>query len=286
MKVESLESTDDTAAMESPSYAARLLMVLIKLNFVPVKLDKTGAATFRLFSFRCVLCFACWFLPFICFTAVVIYKVILVTILEFGIPAGFWVAYGTSIAILSSLMLMATCLPFCLGYLVGQAELLIPHEIAPTGFLKLILIWVISASNLFLPEILGEQATGFLFCNKISSSLILLEETFCLGILKMVANSFKRKCQQLKSSGNLYGTAKRILDLYKSIKRGAGPIFLVLYSYNTVSVIILLYQVIAKISSASQSFMGLVGTLLWLYELSVYGQELNENIRSSAALLR
>ena len=286
MKVASLESTVDTTAMEKPSFAARLLMVLIKLNFVPVKLDKTGGAAFQLFGFRCFLSFACWFLPFICFTGVFIYKVILLSIIETGIPAGFMVTYGTAIALLSSLMLMAICLPFCLGYLVGQAELLIPHEIAPTCFLKLISIGVISVCNVFLPEILGAQINGFMFCNKISSSLIYLEEVICLGILKMVVSSFKWKCEQLKSSECFYSTAKRILDLYKSIKTGAGPIFFVLYSFGTVSIIILLYQVIDNISSVADNFMGLVGMLLCLYELSEYGQELEENMRSSAVLVR
>ena len=286
MRVAALESNDYNKTMKKPSFAARLLVVLIKLNFVPVKLDKTGKAAFRPFSFRCVLSFTVWYLPFICFTGAFMYKGIVVPWIEYGIPVGFTVVYVTGIAIVSSLMLMSSFLPFCLGYLVGQVELLIPMEIVPTNFLKLILIWIIAVINFFLPEMLGGEASGILFCNKISNSLLLLEETIGICILKMVAKSFRGKCEQLKSSRNVYSTAKRILDLYKSIKTGAGPIFFVLYSYSTVTIIILLYQNFAGLSSVTESLMGLVAILLILYELSAYGQELNENICSSAVLVR
>ena len=286
MKVAPLESNYDNTATEKPSFAARLLVVLIKLNFVPVKLDKTGKAAFRLLSFRCFLSFACWALPFICFISVFIYESMLVFWIEFGIPAGLTIVYVTGLSILSSLMLMATFLPFCLGYLVGNVDLLIPIEIAQTNFLKLILIWTMAVSNLFLPEILGAEASGILFGNKISSSLLILWHIIGIGVLKMLANSFKRKCEQLKYLGSFYSTATRILDLYKSIKKGAGPIFFLLYSYDTLTIIVMLYQIIAGLSSVTETFMALSGICLMLYELSAYGQELNENICSSAALVR
>ena len=285
MKIEPVEFNKDPAAMEKPSFASRLLVVLIKLHFVPVKLDKIGKATFTFLGFRHVLSFVCWYLPVICFYAVFLYAVMLAPIFQyntFGIP----VMTFTAIAMVSFLMLLALSLSYCLGYLVGHSELLIPTEIASTNLLKLILIWVIGTANLFLPEILGAEARGIIFCNKIFSSMVILEQQICLGILKIIANSFKKKCEQLKTSENLIHASTRNLDLYKSIKKGSGPIFFILYSYGTISIIINLYQLIAGIIPFTENAMGMLAILLMVYELSAYGHELNADICSSAALVR
>ena len=285
MKVASLESDENTKAEEKKSFASRLLVVLIKLNFVPVKLDQNGKAIFRLFSFRYVLSIACWYLPFICFNAFYVYVVILVPVFQYG-TNGLIVISLTGLAIEFSGMLVALSLPYCLGYLLGHSELLIPMEIAPTNLLKLVLIWAIAVTSLFLPEIIGTEATGIWFCHKIFFSLLILEQQICLGILKIISYSFKRKCEQLKTSGNFYKASTRTLDLYKSIKTGAGPFFFVLYSYGTLSIIIDLFMIIAGYISIIENFMGMFATLLGLYEISAYGQELYENICASAMLVR
>ena len=285
MKVASLESDENTKAEEKKSFASRLLVVLIKLNFVPVKLDQNGKAIFRLFSFRYVLSVACWYLPFICFNAFYVYVVILVPVFQYG-TNGLIVISLTGLAIEFSGMLVALSLPYCLGYLLGHSELLIPMEIAPTNLLKLVLIWAIATTNLFLPEILGREATLIGFGYKMLVSLFVLTQQICVGILKIISNSFKRKCKQPKSSENFYDASKRTLDLYKSIKTGAGPFFFVLYSHNTLSTIIILYQIIDGITPFTESLMGMLAVLLMLYELSAYGQELYENICASAMLVR
>ena len=286
MKVASLESDENTKAEEKKSFASRLLVVLIRLNFVPVKLDQNGKAIFRLFSFRYVLSVACWYLPFLCFYAFYMYVAILAPVFQYGLTEIYVIQCLSGIAGISSYMLMAISLPYCLGYLVGHSELLIPMEIAPTNLLKLVLIWAIAVTSLFLPEIIGTEATGILFCHKIFFSLLILEQQICLGILKIISYSFKRKCEQLKTSGNFYKASTRTLDLYKSIKTGAGPFFFVLYSYGTLSIIIDLFMIIAGYISIIENFMGMFATLLGLYEISAYGQELYENICASAMLVR
>ena len=166
MKVVSLESKENTTATEKQSFASWLLVVLIKLNFVPVKLDQNGKATFRLFSFRYVLSFACWTLPFICFNAVFVYVVHLAPAFQYG-TNGLIVILLTNLAIESSAMLFALSLPYCLGYLVGQAGLAIPMEIASANLLKPFLIWALATTGLFLSEILGVETTVIGVCNKI-----------------------------------------------------------------------------------------------------------------------
>ena len=279
MKVASLESNEDTTATEKPSFASRLLLVLIKLNVVPVKLDQDGKGTFRLLSFRFFLSFACWYLPFIGYYATQLFY--------------FYTSGRNEIALLAevaskfSWVLFAMSQPYCLGYLVGQSELLIPTEIASTNLLKLVLIWAIAVTNYFLPEILGEEQRKITRVDvKIVNSLLILELQICLGILKIICNSFKRKCDQLKTAGNFYATSTRTLDLYKSIKAGAGPIFFVIYSYCTLFIIINLYQAIVNIIPFSVNVMGMLATLLMVYELSAYGQGLYADICSSAMLVR
>ena len=281
MKV--LPFRSEVPIMEKPNLTARFLMLMIKVFFIPVRIDNDGYATYSICSFRTILSFSLWCLPPICGVAAVLIRDIIPQIYMHGLSD---VAILTQAAVTLNFIIMAACFTFCYGYLFGQVKLKIPQDVASTNQLKLVMVATLGIVNTFLPELLGAEIQLSIFCFKISCVLIYIELSLGLCFVHIVASSFKRKVQLLQSSGGLSDAAEEALALYQSINNGLGPLLLVFFSSITMVMTIALYLLTKGISNPFEQIMGILWDFLILYELSAYGQDLRDDLREAIALIR
>ena len=122
----------------------------------------------------------------------------------------------------------------------------------------------------------------------ITYSMVFLMMNIGLIILKIYTTSFKHQCDQMKSCSNstLVPASTEVLALYQSIKKGSGPLYIVLYNITTLFLTTALFQVARGLATPAKLLFGIISQVLTLYELSKAGQDLHDTLCSCITLIR
>ena len=276
----------DEPVRGEPSFTGRLVRFMIWILLVPVRLSEDGRASFSICSWRCIFSFICWSLPFIISLVAYILS-LLILLIEYSLDPT--LEHLSIFTLMITFMIASGVLPIGLGYLVGSPELKVPFDLVSTGGLKIFLFWIMSSVNLFVPDLLQPEtfeADNLFF--KIPLTAIFFNLYLGLLLLKVYVSAFQHQAKLIESysTSALVQASTRLLILYQSVKRGCGPLFIVIYAFCTMFLIIVLFQVTKGFAPPTMVMLGVITQTLTLYEISGYGQDLHTIMCSASSFVR
>ena len=285
MRVDTLPNTK--GEKEETSFAGKLLVILIRIFVIPARVTEEGQTKFAFKSWRFFFCWLLWSLP--SGTTVFIFYICRIIVPHLNPDSDIpWTNYVTA-----SLFFVFVLAPFLvlpgLGYLVGRSDVQVSSRMAPVCLASLLALWFASVISFYTPCLTGAKECDIMDCTVIAGlCFIFLQIILGPLVLRIYCASFRQQANQLDACPrpDICRTAARLLDVYRSIKLGAGPLLMILYSVTTISIIVMLFQVAMRMTVPEQNILGISVEIYLLYELSRSGQGFHDILRSAASYVR
>ena len=223
------------------SFTGKVLKFLVWILIVPVSIQKDGQYNFKVKSWKLFLAILVWIIPSL------ISSVGVLVIEEKSFVPSFViqvVGYIEHFAKLASPALMI----LSMGYLVKISKL-IPNDMVQqtNGFLMIsyvIFILLDIAFDVYLASTASSDGLVFRVLGVIVTNFSNIVMTSSLMIVRMYSTAFVAKTeevQNVKNDNDLLEKSVRMLSLYRSMKKGLGPLLFVAFLFGTLYMVSTLY---------------------------------------------
>ena len=221
------------------TFTGKFLKFLITILVVPVSQQEDGKYRFKVKCCRFFLANLIWILPLWICNSIILY--VRLDVLDLDSLPALITKFGTSGKTISQTLMIPT-----MGYMVEKAKL------APTDMVKGSDRFLI---NSYYASLLFEMIYDIFMVAALENYLVNLMEIFVsyfnnvimtssIVIVRMYSTAFVAKCKEVTITRNvneLLEKSENMLEIFRSLNVGFGPLLLVLHSFGTLSIIGYLY---------------------------------------------